>query len=61
MWLPNWAVKCDKIKCVYMKEGNGLCEDPECNSRNSDAKCFGKPIEEISKWLIWTFPPKEEE
>lgn len=56
MNLPDYPTVCDKKDCIYMIEGNGKCQDPECNSGNSDAKCFEKNVKEVAKWLIWTLP-----
>ncbi len=54
--IPTTPTPCPETKCVYHKEGNGICADPRINKGNGDARCHHWNNKDLLAKLA---PPKE--
>lgn len=50
--IPSTPMMCWYVdRCVYGKEGGGVCQDPRTNRGNSDAICHGVRPKMVMLWL----------
>jgi hypothetical protein len=49
--LPTTPHTCVMTKCIYMREGEGACQDPRNNRGNFDALCHLVRPREVLGWI----------